>query len=180
MEALGLHPKCKSWLDESAKEFMEVVCPHIRRVIIPFPPSCIFKASSCLLPRFPDSVSMITEPTPPPTSQALHRSDLPPTPSRLRGSIDIGPNYRGLYNLYEKGTFDYEAWACQISQYQSDFRSGRSGTAQAGRFVDVVCFVTAVEAAVIGIWALRGKYGGTDDQSSEKKQDRVEGVLGSL
>jgi hypothetical protein len=70
-------------------------------------------------------------------------------------SSDFGPQYQGPYWVYDQGIFDFESWACQLSQHESEFPASYCRTAKAGRIVSIVYCISGVAAAIVGVWALR-------------------------
>lgn len=62
-----------------------------------------------------------------------------------------------MWGAYDKGTFDFEAWACQVGSYGNSFPRGACGDAVTGRVAGVLCCVGAVAVAGVGAWGLRGE-----------------------
>ena len=86
----------------------------------------------------------------------------------LQSSI-FDPTYRGPYRLYDRGTFDFESWACQVSGYKNNFPSRQCSSARAGRVADIICCITAIVTTVIGTRALRGERDAIKRAENEKR-----------
>ncbi|TGO50944.1 hypothetical protein BOTNAR_0374g00140 [Botryotinia narcissicola] len=62
---------------------------------------------------------------------------------------------------YHEGTFDFEAWTCQVVRYSDVYSDEKCKDARAGRVVQILIFVVALVAMWVGRWELRegGKRG---------------------
>ena len=78
---------------------------------------------------------------------------------------------------YDKGTFDFESWACQVSGYKDNFPRGECRNAIAGRITAILCCIAAIVAAAVGVWALRGERGAIK-WAEDEKENRKEVWLG--
>ncbi|KAF7939401.1 uncharacterized protein EAE97_007481 [Botrytis byssoidea] len=56
---------------------------------------------------------------------------------------------------YHEGTFDVEAWTCQVVRYSDVYSDSMCRDARAGRVVQVLIFVVALVAMWVGRWELR-------------------------
>jgi hypothetical protein len=92
-------------------------------------------------------------------------------------SSAFDPSYRSMYGLYDRGTFDPESWACQVSLYANDFPRGQCRNARAGRVAAILCCIAAVGAAAVGAWALREQRDAIQRARNEKRK-RTEYWLG--
>jgi len=91
-------------------------------------------------------------------------------------SANFDPNYRALYGHYDKGIFDFESWACQVSSYKGSFPRGECRSAVAGRVISVLYCITVIGAAVVGTWALRGEMDAIKRAKYEKRNQKEAGL----